>query len=499
MFKKILIANRGEIAIRIIQAAKSLDIKTIAVYHKVDKEMPFVLEADFAVELKADTPKNAYLDMQQIITVAKNFEAEAIHPGYGFLSENAKFSQLCEDNSIIFIGPKAHSIEVMGSKTGARELMAKSNVPIVPGHNDRVDDIEKAKEIARNIGYPIMLKAAAGGGGKGMRLVEIEDDFQDSYEAAQREAMKAFGDDLVYMEKYIVAPKHIEIQIICDKHGNAVYLGERDCSIQRRHQKVIEEAPSTVLDEQLRAKMGEVAINAAKACGYINAGTIEFLVDINKNFYFLEMNTRLQVEHPVTELVTNIDLAREQIKVAYGLPLSFSQEDIKIEGHAIEVRIYSEDPLNNFMPELGNLDYHKVPIGNGVRVDGGVETNSVISMHFDPMISKLITYGTNRHEAIDKMITALEQYKIVGINNVIPFLIDVMKNDTFRSGYFDTGFIGKVYDFENLKLQKRDLEEIVALISAYEHIKSNEKIKVDENAPNYNGWKLNNLAVRSLN
>lgn len=499
IFKKILIANRGEIAIRVMQAARSLGIETVAVYHEVDKENQYVRQADYAYELHSATPKAGYLDIDQIIAIAKESGAEAIHPGYGFLSENAKFSQACEDNGLVFIGPRAHAIEVMGSKTGARELMMKAGVPIVPGHNDRVDDIAVAKEIALGIGYPIMLKAAAGGGGKGMRMVENPDDFEDAYQAAKREAQNAFGDDLVYMEKFVVNPKHIEIQIIADKHGNYVYLGERDCSIQRRHQKVIEEAPSTVLDDDMRRRMGAVAINAAKACDYVNAGTIEFLVDIHRNFYFLEMNTRLQVEHPVTEIITGVDLAREQIRVAAGLPLSFTQDDIKIQGHAIEVRIYSEDPLNNFMPELGEVKYYGLPTGRGVRVDGGIETGSEISMHFDPMIAKLITWAGTREEAIDKMIAALESYKIIGINNVIPFLKDVMHHETFRTGYFDTGFIAKEYDFENLKHEKAELEEIAAVIAAYNYTQQEEKQSVLNPKAEYNNWKVNNLSIKILN
>jgi len=496
MFKRILISNRGEIALRIINAARELNIETVAVFHEVDKKMPFVMNADFAYELKGDTPKAAYLDINQIIDVAKKSNSEAIHPGYGFLSENAKFSQACIDNNIKFIGPKPHSIEVMGSKTEARILMEKAGVPIVPGTKERIVDFDKAKEIARNIGYPILLKAAAGGGGKGMRLVNNEDEFIPSYEAAQREAMKSFGDDLVYMEKYIVNPKHIEIQIISDQHGNYVHLGERDCSIQRRHQKVVEEAPSTVLDEDLRNRMGEVAINAAKACNYEGAGTIEFLLDINKDFYFLEMNTRLQVEHPVTELVTGVDLAKEQIRVASGLPLSFKQEDIKINGFAIECRMYAEDPLNNFLPSIGKINYLQTPTGNGVRVDGGIESNDEISIHFDPMISKLITFAKTREEALDKMKTALKNYKIVGFNNIIPFLINIMDNKIFREEWFDTGFIDKYYNTDDVESIKSKKNKEIALISAFMYNNNRNQKIIPNNKHEINNWK--NLKFQKL-
>lgn len=467
MFKKILIANRGEIAVRIIRAAREMGIQSVAVYHQVDKEARHVNSADYAYELKADTPKGAYLDMEQIVEIAKKSGAEAIHPGYGFLSENAKFSQVVSDAGIVFIGPKPYAIEVMGNKTAARELMEKAGVPIVPGTKEKITDIEKAKLIAADIGYPVLLKAAAGGGGKGMRLVHKEEDLLYSFEGASREARNAFGDDSVYIEKYIEKPKHIEIQIIADKHGNYVHLGERDCSIQRRHQKIIEEAPSTVLDDDLRNKMGEVAVNAAKACDYINAGTIEFLFDKNRNFYFLEMNTRLQVEHPVTEMVTGIDLVKEQIKIADGEQLSFTQKDVKINGHSIECRIYAEDPFNNFMPDTGIISYNRQPGGSGVRIDTGVERWSEISIHFDPMIAKLVTWGKDRLEAIDRMARALRSYRIKGVKTAIPFELAVMEHPDFRYGYFDTGFIENSFDFSVLEKRKSEYEELVAVIAAY--------------------------------
>ena len=498
MFSKILVANRGEIALRVIRAAKELGVETVAVYHEVDKEMPYVNGADYAYELVASTPKEAYLDIDQILDVARNSGSQAIHPGYGFLSENAKFSQACEDANIKFIGPKAHAITVMGNKTAARKLMEEAQVPIVPGTKEKVDDFDKAKEIAREIGYPILLKAAAGGGGKGMRLVEKEEEFIESYEAAQREAIKAFGDDVVYMEKFIVNPKHIEIQIIADSHGNYVHLGERDCSIQRRHQKVVEEAPSTVLDDELRHRMGEVAINAAKACNYEGAGTIEFLLDQNKDFYFLEMNTRLQVEHPVTELVTGTDLAKEQILVAAGKELSFKQEDISWNGFAVECRIYAEDPLSNFMPDTGKINHLHSPMGNGVRLDSGIDPHSEVTIHFDPMLSKLITFGKTREEALDKMIMALNEYKIMGFKNVIPFLLEVMDNKVFREEWFDTGFIEKNFDWDRIEKKRSDNIDLVAAIAAYQYRKDHNKKILTQEKRELNNWKTHNLRSRRL-
>lgn len=489
MFKKILIANRGEIAIRIMRTAREMGIETIAIYHKVDRLMPFVRYADYAYEIIGGTPLQAYLDIQQIIDIAKRSGAEAIHPGYGFLSERAEFSKAVNESSIKFIGPLAHSIETMGSKTGARELMAKAGVPIVPGTKERIKDIERAKLIADEIGYPILLKAAAGGGGKGMRKVFERSELVSSFEAASREALNAFGDDSIYIEKFIENPKHIEIQVLGDEYGNYVYLGERDCSIQRRHQKVIEEAPSAVLDEDLRYKMGQVAISAARACGYYNAGTIEFLLDKNKNFYFLEMNTRLQVEHPVTELITGLNLVKEQIKIANGEKLSFVQDDIKIKGHAIECRIYAEDPLNNFLPDTGVIQYYRQPAGYNVRVDSGVELGTEISIHFDPMVAKLITYGNDRIEAIDRMIMALRNYKINGLKTIIPFLVEVMKNDEFRYGYFDTGFIQNSFDWEQLKKYSTIDNELVAVLAAYAQQSLIDKEVNLNHKPQSSNWK----------
>lgn len=498
MFKKILIANRGEIAVRIMRAAREMGIETVGIFHAVDKETPFVHYADYAYELKGDTPKAAYLDIEQIINTAKRSGAEAIHPGYGFLSERASFSQACKDAGIKFIGPEPDSIEVMGHKTRARELMSEAGVPIVPGTKEKITDTGRALEIASELGYPVLLKAAAGGGGKGMRKVFESGELIPSFESAQREAINAFGDGSVYIEKFIENPKHIEIQVIADEHGNYAHLGERDCSIQRRHQKVIEEAPSTVLDEDLRERMGEVAVNAAKACNYVNAGTVEFLVDRNRNFYFLEMNTRLQVEHPVTEMVTGIDLAKEQISIAAGNPLSFSQEDVKISGHAIECRIYAEDPFSNFMPDTGKIKYLRQPAGYGVRVDSGVESGSEISIHFDPMIAKLITRGKDRIEAISKMEMALRNYRIKGLKTVIPFLLAVMQHPEFRYGYFDTGFIEHSFDFETLNKMKEEHEEIIAAIAAFGYRMTRDSQKPADVSPKISKWKENQLMTRRL-
>jgi acetyl-CoA carboxylase biotin carboxylase subunit len=467
MFSRILIANRGEIAVRVIRAAKELDVETVAIFHEVDKGMPFVHYADYAYQLHSDTPKNAYLDMNQIIEIAIKSGAEAIHPGYGFLSERSEFAQAIEDAGLAYIGPSASAIDSMGSKTKARELMSSAGVPIVPGTKKAITDFVELFSIAKEIGYPVLLKASAGGGGKGMRKVLSEDDLKSSFESAQREAAKAFGDDSVYIEKYIVNPKHIEIQVIADKHGNYAYLGERDCSIQRRHQKLIEEAPSNILDEITRQKMGEVAVNAAKACGYYNAGTVEFVMDRDKNFYFLEMNTRLQVEHPVTEMVTGIDLVKEQLRVASGEELSFRQEDVKLTGHAIECRIVAEDPFNSFMPDIGTINYMREPGGKGIRIDSGIETGCEITMHFDSMLAKLIVWGKDRADALNIMESALKNYKIKGIKTIIPFLVTIINHPQFQNGWFDTGFIDNVYEFRVLEQMKEAQEEVIAAISAY--------------------------------
>jgi propionyl-CoA carboxylase alpha chain len=498
MFKRILVANRGEIAVRIMRTARDMGIETVAVFHKVDKETPFVQYADYAYELRGDTPKSAYLDIDQIIEVAKKSNSEAIHPGFGFLSENSKFAKACEDHAITFIGPKPYAIDVMGNKTAARELMAEAGVPIVPGTKEKISDNSRAAEIAKEVGYPILLKAAAGGGGKGMRKVADESELASALEGAQREALNAFGDDSVYIEKFIENPKHIEIQILADAYGNCIHLGERDCSIQRRHQKVIEEAPSSVLDEDTRQKMGEVAINAAKACDYVNAGTIEFLFDKNKNFYFLEMNTRLQVEHPVTEMVTGINLVKEQILIAYGEELRFKQEDIKINGHAVECRIYAEDPFNNFMPDTGKISYLRQPGGYGVRIDSGIESGTEVSIHFDPMLAKLVTWGQDRISAVSRMEGALRNYRVKGVKTVIPFLLSVMQHPEFRYGYFDTGFIEHSFDFDVLDKMKAEHDELIAAIAAYGYRMTKQQKTPGIVKPQISKWKEKHLMMRRL-
>lgn len=497
MFKKILIANRGEIAIRVVNAARELGVASVAVFHHVDKEMPFVTAADEAYELHGDTPKSAYLDGTQIIETAKRCGAEAIHPGYGFLSENADFAKEIEEAGLVFIGPPASSIAAMGSKTEARKLMEKAGVPTVPGYNQKVQSDDELRQKACEIGYPILLKAAAGGGGKGMRLVREESEVVEAYHAASREAEKAFKDPLVYMEKYIEGPKHIEIQIMADKHGNIVHLNERDCSIQRRHQKVVEEAPSAVLTPEVREAMGKVAIDAARAVNYTNAGTIEFLLDKNLDFYFLEMNTRLQVEHPVTEMITGVDLAKEQIRVAAGQPLSFSQSDIGIVGHAIECRIYAEDAQNGFLPDIGPIKYMREPKGLGVRVDSGIEWGGEVGLHFDPMLSKLITYGQNREEAIQRMISALRSYKILGFKTIIPFLIKVMEDDTFRKEWFDTGFLDREFDFSSLAPDE-ETEKDIAAIALFLQKRSEDNAQPVSVSAEISTWKAEKLLLKKL-
>ncbi|GAB5466064.1 MAG: acetyl-CoA carboxylase biotin carboxylase subunit [Candidatus Kapaibacteriales bacterium] len=495
---KLLIANRGEIAIRIATAAHELGIKSVAVYHDVDKAMPFVAYCDEAYELSGDTPKAGYLDGDQIISIAKACGAQAIHPGYGFLSENADFAKQIEDEGLIFVGPPASSISAMGSKTEARKLMESAGVPTVPGHNRAFESDDEMKEVAKKIGYPVILKAAAGGGGKGMKLVEKEEDLVSEYNAARREAEKAFKDSLVYMEKYIVGPKHIEIQILGDKYGNYIHLNERDCSVQRRHQKVIEEAPSAVLTPEVREQMGKVAIDAARACGYNNAGTIEFLLDKNLDFYFLEMNTRLQVEHPVTEMITGVDLAKQQILIAQGEKLSYKQEDIGINGHAFEVRVYAEDAQNGFMPDIGDIAYMSEPKGPGVRIDTGIEWGSEIGLHFDPMLSKLIVHGNDREDALNRMLAALKSYKVLGFKTIIPFLSKVLQNDVFAKGWFDTGFLDKELDFESLGNHSDETESDMAAIAAYlfdTEKRSNKPIDISDTISN---WKAENLLARKL-
>ena len=447
MFKKILVANRGEIACRVMRACREMRIGTIAVYSDADKDALHVRMADEAYHVGPPPSTESYLRWEKILEVAKLAGAEAIHPGYGFLSENAEFVRQVKAAGLTFIGPSPDAMEAMGGKMSARRIAIAAGVPVVPGTTEPLQSFDEARETAASFGYPIMLKASAGGGGKGMRLVNDEGELKSALEASQSEALSSFGDDAVYIEKAIVRPRHIEIQVFSDTHGNHVHLGERECSIQRRHQKVIEESPSPINSSELREKMGECAVMVAKAVDYVGAGTVEFLVsDLDRSFYFLEMNTRLQVEHPVTELVTGIDLVREQILVAAGEKLSFAQADVKMSGHAIECRVYAEDPENNFLPSPGRITRLRVPQGPGVRDDGGVYEGSEVSIYYDPMISKFATYGKDRQEAIDRMRRALAEYEIGGIKTTLPFFREVVEDEEFIAGNIDTGFIAKWQD-----------------------------------------------------
>ena len=446
MIRKVLIANRGEIAVRVIRACKELGIKTVAIYSEADKDAMHTQLADEAICVGKPKSKDSYLNESNIISAAVITKCNAIHPGFGFLSENSEFAAICEECNIKFIGPTSRTIGIMGDKSRAREIMKNADVPIIPGSNGIIKSLDDAYLEAEEIGYPVMIKAALGGGGKGIRIVHCKNDLENAYFTAKTEAKVNFGDDTIYIEKFIENPRHIEFQILGDEHGNIVHLGERDCTVQRRNQKVLEEAPSTILSENLRSEMGEAAINAAKAVNYVNAGTIEFLVDKHGDFYFMEMNTRIQVEHPITEMITSIDIVKEQIKIANGERLGFSQEDIKIKGHAIECRINAENPSKGFIPSPGRIEFLNLPGGNGIRVDTAVFTGYTIPPTYDSMIAKLIAYGNNREEAINKMLRALEEFVIEGIDNNIEFQIDILNNNKFRLGDYDTSFISKEYN-----------------------------------------------------
>lgn len=464
---KILIANRGEIALRVIRTAKEMGIKTMAVYSEADRNALHVKYADEAVCIGPPPSSESYLLGDKIIEVCKQHHVDAIHPGYGFLSENAQFSKAVSDAGLIFIGPSPESIEVMGSKLAAKAAVSKYDIPMVPGTAEAITDIPAAKKIAMDIGYPILIKASAGGGGKGMRIVENPEEFEEQMNRAISEAKSAFGDGSVFIEKFITSPKHIEFQILGDQHGNTIHLFDRECSIQRRHQKVIEEAPSPVLTDEIRKKMGEAAINVAKSCNYYGAGTVEFIMDENLNFYFLEMNTRLQVEHPVTEEITGVDLVRQQIKIAQGEELELKQEDLKIRGHAIECRVYAEDPANNFLPDIGKLSTYVRPQGSGVRVDDGFEEGMDIPIYYDPMIAKLVTFAEDRDLAIDRMVRAIDEYQITGIQTTLPFCKYALQHDEFRSGRFDTNFVKNFFTPANLKSDgTEDLNKIAAVLAS---------------------------------
>jgi len=463
---KLLIANRGEIALRIMRSAKEMGVETVAVYSEADRNALHVRYADEAVCIGPAPSNQSYLVGEKIIDACKLTGAEAIHPGYGFLSENASFAQMVADAGLILVGPSPQAMETMGNKLAAKAAALKYNIPMVPGTEEAVQDVDEAKQRAIEVGFPILIKAAAGGGGKGMRIVERAEDFEEQMQLAVSEATSAFGDGAVFIERYVTSPRHIEIQVLGDSHGNIVHLFERECSVQRRHQKVVEEAPSSVLTEEIRQKMGQCAVDVARSVNYTGAGTVEFILDENLDFFFLEMNTRLQVEHPVTELITGIDLVKEQIKIASGEKLSFSQDDLQISGHAIELRVYAEDPANNFLPDIGTLQTYNTPKGNGVRVDDGFEQGMEIPIYYDPMIAKLVTYGKDRGEAMERMIRAIDEYDITGIETTLGFGKFVMQHEAFRTGNFDTHFVGKYFKAESLKKQDETEALIAAVIAA---------------------------------
>jgi acetyl-CoA carboxylase, biotin carboxylase subunit len=487
MIKKILVANRGEIAVRVMRSSREMGIKTVAVYSEADRTSRHVSYADEAYLIGPAPSCESYLAIDKIIDVAKKSGADAIHPGYGFLSENEEFATRCIKEDIIFIGPRPESIRAMGDKITSRQRMIKAGVPVVPGTAEKVSSEKKALEIAKKIGYPIMVKASAGGGGKGMRLVRTKENLWDAVLAARSEALSSFGDETVYMEKYIESPHHIEFQVLGDQHGNVIHLCERECSIQRRHQKLIEETPSPLMTEKLRKEMGKVAVKAAKSVNYIGAGTIEFLVDDNLKFYFLEMNTRLQVEHPITEQVIGVDLVKEQINIANGLKLTLKQSDVIQRGHAIECRICAEDPQNNFTPSAGIITHITEPLGLGVRVDSFVYDGYEIPIYYDPMIAKLIVWATNRKYAIERMKRVLYEYKIVGVMNNIGFLRRVMDSEYFINGKYDTHFIEKNLDFllKPIKVSKKMTEDVAIIAAYFDYMinleESGQTVTIDDN------------------
>lgn len=467
--KKVLVANRGEIARRVIRTLNKMNIKSVAVYSEADKEAPFVFEADEAVHIGPAPSSESYLVQDKIIEVAKNLNVDAIHPGYGFLSENADFADRLKKEGITLIGPSSDAMRVMGDKLRAKQAVKTYGVPLVPGIDEAVSDFKKAREVAVEIGFPVLIKASAGGGGKGMRLVENEAEMEEQMGLAQSEARSSFGDDAVFVEKFVTKPRHIEIQIFSDNHGNSVHLFERECSIQRRHQKVVEEAPSAVLTPKLRAEMGEAACAVAKACDYSGAGTVEFLLDADHNFYFLEMNTRLQVEHPVTEEITGLDLVEWQIRVARGEKLPKKQEELSITGHAMEVRVYAEDALNNFTPDIGTLKRYGKPQAEYIRIDDAFEEGMEIPIYYDPMIAKLVTYGKDRVQAMDRMIKAIDEFQISGLKTTLDFGKYVMQHEAFRSGDFDTNFV-KHYFSDPAVMKESQKDEAHALTASLDAI-----------------------------
>ncbi|MDT7690484.1 MAG: acetyl-CoA carboxylase, biotin carboxylase subunit [Acidobacteriota bacterium] len=502
MFKKILIANRGEIAVRVMRACREMDISPVAVYSEADASALHVRLADEAYLLGPAPSSESYLRIDRVVEVARMCGAEAIHPGYGFLAENAAFARAVNDAGMVFIGPSPGAMELMGSKTSARRAAEAAGAPVVPGTTSALASLDEARATAERVGYPIMLKAAAGGGGKGMRLVAAEDELASAFETARSEAEAAFGDSSIYIEKAIERPRHIEIQVFADTHGACVHLGERECSIQRRHQKVIEECPSPIGDPYLREAMGAAAVEIARAASYVGAGTVEFLVsDVTRDFFFLEMNTRLQVEHPVTELVTGLDLVREQIRVAAGLPLSFTQSEVRLAGHAVECRVYAEDPEQNFMPSPGRINVLRVPSGPGVRDDGGVYEGAEVSIYYDPMISKLATWGRTRLEAIERMRRALSEYTVGGIKTTLPFFREVMRDEEFVAGRLDTSFISRFNERRAAareasdaavpsaeEIARRDVALVAAALAYTEPVQNNSQAQPAPSTPSR--WKI---------
>jgi len=483
MIKKILIANRGEIAVRIIRTCREMDITNVAIFSDIDATALHVRMADEAYHIGPSPSSESYLVGEKIIAAAKKSGADAIHPGYGFLSENAAFARMVTDAGLIWIGPPPQAISEMGDKLKARLTAMKSGAPIVPGFEDKIKNVDHIQDAIKIVGYPILIKAAAGGGGKGMRIVKSVDELESALATAGREAKSAFGDDRLYFEKYIAKPHHVEIQILADSFGNMIYLGERECSIQRRHQKVIEEAPSPIIDQPMRRKMGETALKIARGCGYVNAGTVEFLVDDNLNFYFLEVNTRLQVEHPVTEMITGIDIVKAQILIASGEKLAFKQNDVQIRGHAIECRIYAEDPNNNFIPSTGTLRSYTEPAGIGVRVDSGVSEGSQIPIYYDPMIAKMCAWGTTRERAVLRTRRALTEYRISGVCTTVNFHLAVMDNKNFRAGKLHTHFIDEEFPDKDFSGQEGEHIYQAAAVSAclYDYLENSKiKTKIDQ-------------------
>lgn len=494
--KKILVANRGEIALRVMRSCREMGIRTVAVFSDADRSAPFVRYADEAVCIGPPPSNQSYLRGDKIIEVAKKLRADGIHPGYGFLSENAHFARKVRDAKLIFVGPTPEAMDLMGNKLSAKATAKKHSVPMVPGSDGAVADPKTAHAIAKKIGFPVLIKASAGGGGKGMRVVNNEQELEDKMKRAMSEAQSSFGDNSVFIEKYVGSPRHIEVQVLADTYGNIVYLFERECSIQRRHQKVIEEAPSSAITPESRVAMGKCAVNIARVSGYVNAGTVEFLLDENNNYYFLEMNTRLQVEHPVTECVTGIDLVKEQIRIARGERLSFSQEDLNINGHAIEIRVCAEDPANNFLPDMGTLQTYRPPQGAGIRVDDGFEEGMEIPVYYDPMIAKLIAWGKNRREAIDRMLRAIYDYRISGVQTTLAFCEFALKHEAFVSGSFDTHFVQKYFTPDVLKKQNEKELEIAALVAALhyeEKITGNDAAAMVLNGAGGSEWKRNRV------